>query len=37
MEPVELLIIERPDKLIGIKADPTFTDRGINLGGKIYF
>jgi len=33
----KLVIIERPEKWIGIRPDPTFRNRGINLGGKTYF
>jgi len=31
------VIIERPERWIGIRSDPTFPSRGISLGGKTYF
>ncbi|HZR33295.1 MAG TPA: hypothetical protein VFA76_15725 [Terriglobales bacterium] len=31
------VIIERPERWIGIRSDPTFPQRGISLGGKTYF
>lgn len=31
------VIIERPERWIGIRSDPTFPQRGISLQGKTYF
>jgi hypothetical protein len=31
------VIIEREEMWVGIRPDPTFRNRGINLGGKTYF
>jgi hypothetical protein len=31
------VIIERPERWIGIRSDPTFRQKGISLGGKTYF
>jgi hypothetical protein len=31
------VIIERPERWIGIRSDPTFPNRGISLQGKTYF
>jgi hypothetical protein len=31
------IIIERPERWIGIRSDPTFPNRGITLQGKTYF
>jgi len=31
------VVIERQDRWIGIRSDPTFPQRGITLAGKIYF
>jgi hypothetical protein len=31
------VIIERPERWIGIRSDPTFPQRGITLQGKTYF
>ena len=31
------VIIERPDRWIGIRSDPTFPQRGVTLEGKTYF
>ena len=31
------LIIERPERWIGIRSDPTFPQRGITVQGKTYF
>ena len=31
------VIIERPERWIGIRSDPTFPQRGITLEGKTYF
>jgi len=31
------VIIDRPERWVGIRSDPTFPQRGITLGGKTYF
>ena len=31
------VIIERPERWIGIRSDPTFRQKGISLGGKTHF
>jgi hypothetical protein len=33
----KMVIIDRPERWIGIRSDPTFPQRGITLQGKTYF
>jgi hypothetical protein len=33
----KMVIIDRPERWVGIRSDPTFPQRGITLAGKSYF